>query len=101
MADWYNLSLVNASNVLELAKSVNEVFMFEQLGALYLLAIFAITFISFTYFNNNPRLNMMFSSFTIAIFSIFFRIFGLVNDTLPYFCWGLFAVSIMIVQFTR
>ena len=97
---WYNLTKVNATNALTLTRSVKELY-FNPLGDVLLLMIFFISFNSFNHFNNNPRLNMMFSSFAIAIFSVMFRLFDLCSDFTPFFCWGLFAVSISIVALTR
>jgi len=98
---WYNLTAVNASGILPITQSVNELYMFFQLGNIILMVIFFIPFISFTLYNKNPKLNMMFASFGVAIFSIFFRIFNLVPDYTPFFWWALFAVSIMTVTFTK
>jgi hypothetical protein len=44
---------------------------------------------------------MMYASFPVAFFSIILSILGLVPDFTPYLCWGIFAISIMIVQFNK
>lgn len=97
---WWNVTKVNASNMLTMTQSVRELY-FNPLGDVILLMIFFISFISFNHYNNNPRLNMMYSSFAIAIFSIMFRLFNLSSDFTPFFCWGLFGLSIAIVTLTK
>lgn len=97
---WYNLTAINASGVLPLTKSVRNLY-FEPLGEVILLIVFFVSFISFSYFNSNPKLNFMFSSFAIAIFSLFLSILGLVQDFTPYFCWGFFALTIAIVALNK
>jgi len=101
MADWYNVTAVNASNVLTFTQSINNIFMFNQLGNLFLIAIWFISFMTFNFFNNNPKLNMMYASFPVAFFSIILSLVDLVPDFTPYLCWGIFAISIMIVQFSK
>lgn len=98
---WFNITDIDATGILPVAQGINEIFMFNQLGNILLIVIFFISYISFMSFNNNPKLNLMFSSFGIAIFSIFFRIFGIVPDFTPFFCIGLFAVTTLIVIFTK
>ena len=101
MSDWYNLTAVNATNILSLMQSENVLFMNNQLGNLLLIAIFFISFISFMMFNNNPKLNFMFSSGIVAVLSVILRILTLTPDFTPYFCWAVFAVSASIVAFSR
>ena len=98
--EWYNLTAVNATDPLQFTLSVKTLY-FNPLGDLILLTIFMIAFNSFNYFNNNAKLNFMFSSFAIALFSIFFRFFGLVSDFTPFLCWGIFALSMAILTLTR
>lgn len=97
---WYNLTAVNASGVLPIVQSVRNLY-FQPLGDVILLVIFFVSFVSFNHFNNNPKLNLMFSAFGIAIFSLFLSVFGLVSDFTPYFCWGFFAITIAIVTLTK
>lgn len=97
---WYNLTALNASSVLEITKSVKKLY-FNPLGEIILLMIYFISFISFTYFNNNPKLNFMFSSFAVAIFSIPLKVFNLISDITPFLCWGFFGLSIAIVTLTK
>lgn len=102
MVQWYNLTSINATNPLSMAQSLNvQGWMNGQIGNLILMAVFFISFISFMHFNNNPKLNMMSSCFAIAILSVILRLLSLVPDFTPFFCWGLFAVSGMIVIFTK
>lgn len=102
MTAWYNLTAINATNPLAMAQSLNvDGWMNGQIGNLILMTLFFISFISFMHFNNNPKLNIMFSSFAIAIISVILRLLSLVPDFTPFFCWGLFAVSSMIVIFTK
>lgn len=98
---WYNITAINASNILTTTQTLNDQFMFSQLGNLLLIAIFAISFISAMNFNNNPKLNFMFCSFAVAIFSIVFDIFSLVSDYVPFLCWSIFAVSLAIAVFSK
>lgn len=98
---WFNLSNINATGILPITQSVNNTLMFNQLGNIILIVIFFISYMSFMLFNNNPKINLMFSSFGVALFSIFFRIFGLVPDFTPFFCAGLFAVTLMVVIFNK
>lgn len=97
---WYNLTAINASGVLPLMQTVRTNY-FSPLGDVIILMIFFISFISFNHYNNNPKLNFMFSSSAIALFSLFLSIFGLISDITPYLCWGLFAISISIVTITK
>lgn len=102
MAAWYNMTSINATNPLAMAQSLNTAdWMAGHIGNLILMVIFFVSFISFNHFNNNPKLNMMFSSFAIAVLSVILRLLSLVPDFTPYFCWGLFGLAIMIVQFTK
>ena len=98
---WYNLTNINATGILPIVQSVNNTLMLNQLGNILLIVIFFISYMSFMLFNNNPKLDLMFSSFSIALFSIFFRIFSLVPDFTPFLCVGLFAVTLMIVIFNK
>ena len=98
--EWYNVTKVNASDMLTFTRSVRELY-FNPLGDMILLIIFFVSFQSFNHFNNNPRLNFMFCSFIIAMSSIFLRLMGLISDFTPFFAWGLFALAISVVAFTR
>jgi len=97
---WYNLTAVNASGVLPLMQSVRDLY-FNPLGDGILLMIFCISFISANHYNNNPKLNLMYASFGVAIFSLFLSIFQMVSDFTPYLCWGLFAITIAIVTINK
>lgn len=100
MTAWYNLTAVNASGVLPLVQSVRTLY-FNPLGDMILLIIFFVSFISFNHYNNNPKLNFMFSSFAVGLFSLFFRVLSLVSDYTPFLAWGTFALSIAIVTLTK
>lgn len=98
---WYNLTAVNASNVLVLTQSVDNLFMYHQLGNLILMVLFFISFLSMLYFNNNPKINIVASSFLVAIMSIAFNILGLAHSSTVFVCWGIFAVSLAVLVFTK
>ena len=98
---WYNLTEVNAKNILTLTQSINELFMENDLGNIILVVIFAISYLSFTLFNDDPKMNLTVSLFAISIFSILFRLVDIVPDITPFFCWGLFALSISFWFLTR
>lgn len=100
MNGWYNLTLVNASNVLVMTQSIKDQY-FTPLGDMILLLIFFVTFISFTHYNNNPKINFVASSFIISMLSLIFAVLGLVYNWTPYLCWGVFAVSIAILTMTK
>ena len=89
---WYNLTAVNATNLVSFTQSINNIFMFGHLGNILLITLFVICYFSFTLFNNNPKYNLMFASFIIAIFSIFFRLLSLVPDATPFMAWAMFAI---------
>lgn len=101
MSDWYNLTAINATDVLALMQSENEIFLYHQMGHLLLIAIFFISFISFMIFNNNPKLNLMYSSGIIAVLSVILRILDLTPDFTPYFCWAIFALTTAIVTLNK
>lgn len=100
MIDWYNITAINASGVLPLVQTVRELY-FNPLGDMMLMVIFFVSFISFNHFNNNPKLNLMFASFAIAVFSLFFRVFNIISDYTPFLTWGMFGLSIAIVTLTK
>ena len=94
MPAWYNLTKVDATNILTLTQSVNELFMENHLGIILLIVIFAVSYLSFTLYNDDPKMNLTVSLFAVSLFSILFRIVNLVPDITPFFCWGLFALAI-------
>lgn len=98
---WYNITAVDATNMLTLTQSVNDLFMNEQLGNILLIVIFAISYLSFTLYNDDPKMNITISLFAVALFSVLFRLLSLVPDFTPFLCWGLFALSISAWFLTR
>ena len=95
---WYNLSAIDATTPLSYTLSIHEIFMNYELGTWVLIAIFTISYIGYTEYNNNPRVNFMFSSFIVAFFSILLRILNLSNDRNIFICIALFAVSLAIFK---
>ena len=95
---WYNMTLVNATNPLVFIQTTNTYFMQGMLGNLILLVIFCVAMIGFNEFNNNPKVNFMFSSFIIMFLSIMFRILSLVNDYSVYVCILMFACSLAVIK---
>lgn len=101
MPQWYNLTDVDATNILTLTQSINELFMENDLGNILLIVIFAVSYLSFTLFNDNPKMNITVSLFAISLFSILFRLVSIVPDITPFICWGLFALSLAAWYLTR
>ena len=98
---WYNMTQINGTSVLALAQSENNILMYGMLGNLLLLGLFLISITSMQHFNNNIKLNLMFSSLLIAIFSIFFKLLSLVQDMTVFICVAIFAFSTTYVLFTQ
>lgn len=92
MAFWYNMTIVDASNILTFIQTTNDSFVQSQLGHLILLSIFFISLISFSFTERDVKYNLVVSMFAVAIFSILFRILQLVPDMTPFVCGALYAI---------
>ena len=95
MTMWYNLTSINATNVLTFTQGVNKVFMFDWLGTLILIVLFFISFISMNHFWHDTQLNFTISIFFIAILSFFFVILELTFNYIPFMLFGLFTLGIV------
>lgn len=98
---WYNLTAVDATNILTFAQSINESFMFNQLGNLLLVVIFFISFISLNLYYNDPKFNLAVASFVVAVFSVMFFIFNFVPGATPFICWGIYALALVGLLLSR
>ena len=97
MPQWYNLTSIDATNLLTLTQSVNREFMQNDMGILFLIILFFISFISFSLYSDDPKVNLTASFSIVAVLSIPLRILDLLPDFIPFLCWGLFALSLVIL----
>ncbi len=93
---WYNLTAVDATNALTFTQDINTGFMQNDLGNLILIVIFFVSFISFSYYQDDTKLNLTAASSIIAILSIPLRLLSLTPDFTPFLCWGIFALNLVI-----
>ena len=97
MVMWYNLTSINATNVLILTQSINTDLTFGWLGTSVLVVLWFISFISMNYYWSATKLNFTVASFFMAILSMFFVILGLVPNYLPFLVWGLFVLGVISI----
>lgn len=98
---WYNLTSIDATNVLTFTQGINTEFMQNDLGNLFLIVIFVISFISFSLYNDNPKVNLTAASSIIAVLSIPLRLLSLTPDFTPFLCWGIFALNLTILFLSK
>lgn len=101
MAQWYNLTGIDATNLLTFTQGINSEFMQNDLGNLILIIIFFITFISFSLYSDDVKINLTAASSIIAILSIPLRLLSLIPDFTPFLCWGLFALNLVIFLLSK
>jgi hypothetical protein len=98
---WYNLSATNATDTLKFAQSTNNMLLEGWLGTFLLVALWIILFRSMVYFNNNAKLDVVYSSALIAMLSIPMRLIYLTNDQMVFVSWGMFAIALVIYFWTE
>lgn len=98
---WYSLNATNATDTLKLFQSTNYMFLDGWLGTFLLIALWVILFRSMVYFNNNAKLDTVYSSALIAMLSIPLRLLYLANDLTVFVAWGMFALSLVIFFWTE
>ena len=98
---WYNLTAIDAHNIVTLTQTINTEFMQNDLGNLILLMIFFITHISFSLFIDDPKVNLTAAASIVAILSIPMRLLSLTPDFTPFLCWGFFALNIVILMLSK
>lgn len=98
---WYNLTAVDATNMLTFTQDINTGFMQNDLGDIMLIIIFFITYISFSLYSDNTKVNMTAAASIIAVLSIPMRLLSLVPDFTPFLCWGLFALNLVILFLSK
>ncbi len=101
MVMWYNLTSINATNVLTFTQGINQTFMFNWLGTLILVVLFFISFISMNYYWQDTQLNFTISCFFVGVISFFLVILKLTYNYIPFLFWGLFAIGIMTMLLSR
>lgn len=94
MADWYNMTQINGTSVLKLTQTVNTVLFNGLIGYFIILLMFVITYRAAVTFNNNPKISILYSSFFIAVISVFLKLLSLANDITVFICWALLAIVI-------
>ncbi len=98
---WYNVTGIDASNMLAFTQSVNTNLMQNNLGNFFLIVIFFISYIGFSYHEDNPRFNLAAASTIIAVLSIPLRLISLVPDFTPFLCWGILALNLTIFVLSK
>ena len=96
----WNLSLVNGSGIVPFLSTVSDNLMFGWYGTLALIALFAIMFMSMMSYSNDAKKSFGLTSLMIAVFSVFFRVFGLVFDSTVLVAWILAGLATAIIFFT-
>jgi len=99
--EWYNLTSIDATNFLTFTQGINSEFMQNDLGNLILIIIFFVSFISFSYYNDDSKVNLAASSSIIAVLSIPLRLLSLVPDFTPFLCWGIFALNLVVLLISK
>ena len=95
---WYNITNVNMSGIVPMVQTTNSVFLFHMFGNVILLVVFFVCFRSFTFFNNNPRTNIMYSMLIMAVLSILLNLLSLVPTATVFICWLAFAVATVVAM---
>lgn len=99
---WYNLTGVDATNILTFTQGINSQFMQNDLGNIILIMIFFISFIGFSLYNDNePIQNLTASSSIVAVLSIPLSLLSLVPEFTPFLCWGIFALNLTILILSK
>lgn len=80
----YNLTAVgsNATGALGLFQGVNDHILDGMLGLMILLVVSIVAFMAFLASTGDPKRSILASSFIFFTLSLFFRVAGLVSDTL-------------------
>ena len=97
---WYNLT-IDATNLLTFTQGINSEFMQNDLGNLFLIIIFFVSFISFSLYKDSPIINLTASSSIVAVLSIPLRLLSLTPDFTPFLCWGIFALNLVILFLSK
>lgn len=91
---WYNMSAINGNNgVVGLIRSTDSIFFFHLFGTFILITLFVIIFRATYMYNNNPKVSFLYTSFFLAMLSVFFKILQFTGDTTVYVFIALFMVS--------
>lgn len=93
MPNWYNLTSVDASNVLTLTQTIDQVFLYNTFGIMLLVGVFTVAMISFSMRSEDTKFNFMVSLLLISILSVFLNVVNLIQGYTIYVCWVLTAIS--------
>ena len=99
----YNLTAAfgNSTCIVGLMQGVNSVLMHGYYGIVILIAIFAISFMSFIRTTNDPGRSFTATSFLLFIFSIMLRALNLIPDIAVYISLGMLGIGVAVGLKTR
>lgn len=97
----YNFSNINGSNVITLSNTVNDTFMYGQMGNLWLIMFFVITLSTFLVKTNDPKRSFSASSLITFILATFLRTINLVNDVAFYLTLVMAAIATFLLFLSK
>lgn len=97
MADYYNLSQLNFTDLPTGLRSLNETVVNGLLGIIIILFLFVLLYMTFIYFTFNPFTSFSYASFMCAVSSLFLLGLGLLTDVQTLFIMFAAVVGLVVL----